>query len=328
MNLFSHSKNNSHANDSELPQWAQNFEKKFFRNFDLNKPWRTKALLQGITLLSQGNAPTHRLSVEGQPYDSHLLEVSPLYLRSRKLYLKFGGKFIATYSSNFRKMTSPLLLVPEIEYMPVTRELEWIASAPNKNNAHLTETLKAITNVFHEQNHRILWNIYPSPPKNLEGYHKYLNFAESLVIAADFALAHQISKKFGFFLSQAGINYQTGGGREFLLKSKQEYRTYLQAIAYATYLHLCLYPKKEAVKAISILFPTLQKEASKLVSRAYKLDKNFGGQTNLEWQKQFRKQTLLALSQPQREVLNLPNNPLDYAVAKEISENWLKMLGL
>src|SRR6266700_2607560 len=46
--------------------------------------------------------PWHRDEIRGQLFDRHLLRISPLYRRSRRLFRETGGKFVPDYMSKVR----------------------------------------------------------------------------------------------------------------------------------------------------------------------------------------------------------------------------------
>src|SRR5689334_21504189 len=85
-----------------------------------------------------------------QPYDEFLLEESSRYRLSRALYLSQDGSFRPVILSALRSLDSAALLENEIAYNPAASELGW-------RRKNTDETRSLVTNVFHEQSHRLLW---------------------------------------------------------------------------------------------------------------------------------------------------------------------------
>ena len=72
-------------------------------------------LRNGIRYLAQASAKIQKspLSLPEQPFDSYLLKKSFLFKRSRTLFKKQGGQFIATLVTSPRSLSSAILLRSE-----------------------------------------------------------------------------------------------------------------------------------------------------------------------------------------------------------------------
>ncbi len=291
-------------------------------------------LKRGIRLLaeSQDSLAKDALSLLEQPFDLHLLNCSSLYRRSRQIYLKQGGTFVPTLVSSPRTLSSAILLEQQIEYSPLERELIWSATNPiqSKNLDHLLLLRTYCSSLFHEQNHRILWKFLPScPPEgDLESLRRFLNFAESLVITLDMALADGLGLELGLLFYLTGVIYDPGSTIWLELSKKRDYRNYLQAAMYSTYLHLEFYSEDQILKIISALFPCLSRFAQRAAIRSMRLDPLFVQNTNLSWQKRNRNEIVRKLFRPGQPALVLPPDPMTYHQHYLIAEKWFERMGL
>jgi hypothetical protein len=293
-----------------------------------------QTLLKGVQILS-ANRPNkiHSQSLSGQPFDSHLLSLSAIYRRNRQLFLQSGGQFVPSFISSPRTLSSSALLTPEVEFSPIENEMAWAATDPiqKKNPEYLLELRTYATSLFHEQSHRILWTFLPSPPnepKNYSSLRQYLNFVESLVITLDMSLGDELGSSVACLFHHIGVTYDPGTEIKQVVTSKREYRNYLQAATYATYLNLEGYSFKDIEKAILFLFPNLGDLALRAVSRSCQLDRAFVEKTNPIWQKKYRKDVILHLCGSRRnpEPLQLSSDPLDNRVPYLWVEKWLDLL--
>ena len=250
-----------------------------------------------------GSKNPHLEPLPGQPFDAHLLNWSPLFQRSRELYLDGGGKFAPSLVSSARSLSSTILLEQRIEYSPIEQEFAWAAThrAESLNSDYLLKLRTYTTSIYHEQNHRILWRILPRPPATpllassstspvaspqiKAALRRYLNFAESLVVILDMALADHLGPRLASLFYLTGAIYDPGTTVLESVKSAREYRNYLQAALHATYLNLELYSPKDISQLISALFPTLGKLAQRAITRSLNLDRAFVENTNPTWQK-------------------------------------------
>lgn len=286
-----------------------------------------RSAITGLAKLQPKRLPQHH--VAEQPFDGLLLSMSPLYQRSRLLYLQSKGTYRSLLVSSPRTLSSPTLLEPLIQYSPVETEMLWAAIDPieRKNANHLLTLRTYVGSLFHEQNHRTLWTILPPPPKDAEGIRRYLNFAESLVISADMALGDELGPKIARKLYLTGTIYDPGTDVRSLKLSRREYRNYLHATAHATYLNLEFYDPEQIGRGIAALFPSLGKLSERATKRSGNLDRAFVWNTNPAWQRKHRDKVARALSSPQ-EKLVLPDDPMDNRLQYLLAEKWFEALGL
>lgn len=321
----------SHPN---RPSWAGRLEKKLGSKARGGVPRDKQAevLRQGISALAGVRSlGAGKRGLPEQPFDSHLLALSPLYRKSREIYLRGGGKFRAALVSSPRTLSSPILLEQMIEYSPIERELIWAATDPreSRNPARMLGLRTYSSSLFHEQSHRILWRMLPPPPVGSgPGLRRYLNFVESLVITLDMALGDELGPGLAATFYLSGVTYDPGTDvREGL--SRREYRNYLQAALHATYLTLEMYDPKRIPSAIVALFPMLGHElAERAAVRSTNLDRGFVTRTNPVWQKEHSPAVKRALSRLRGEPLVLDGDPMDNRQQYLLGEKWLAMFGL
>jgi hypothetical protein len=219
----------------------------------------------------------------------------------------------------------------------------WIATDPleKKNPSHLLQLRTYSTSVFHEQNHRVLWGLLPPPSAKHSDLHKYLNFAESLVVAADMALADELGYYPAKLFYLIGVTYHPGTQARKELGNARNYRNYLHAAIYATYLNLELYEAHEIKQAVHHLYPTLGEFADHALNRSLQLDRKFVEKTNPFWQHQHSKKvaTLAKVNHDKRNTkadsldiqaptLELPDDPLDNRLLYLWAEKWMDKLGI
>ena len=285
-------------------------------------------------------------SVPGYPFDSALLGLSPLYRRSRKQFLKLGGGFRPALVSSPRSLGSVSLLDDVIEYTPLESELRWGATDPLqlREKSYLSKVKFYGGSLFHEQNHRILWDVLPPSPvassksgksDSLQIRH-YLNFAESLVIALDFALGDELfplSEAFWQFHAcyDPGTSILRGASKP----SKREYRNYLHAVVVATYCTLEMYDPARIPEGVASIFPGQEDLARFAAERAVELDEKFVVTTNRIWQKRHAEGARKALSAPSRNKgtrrqapLVISEDPFDQREQYLIAEKWFELFGL
>ena len=255
-----------------------------------------KALQKAIQSLSREFTSKISLqAVDGQPFDSMLLALSPLYRKSRSLFLSQGGVLKSALISSPRTLSSSSLLTNTLEYSPIEKELLWSATDPRekRNFSHLLTLRSYISNLFHEQNHRILWSFLPYP-SSAEGLSKvkantqlrnYLNFVESLVVILDMALGDELGAKKAQQFHRAGVIYNPGSEIKLELRQKRQYRNYLQASLLATYLCLEHYDINRIPDVVSAQFPGFEAFAFRAASRSVQLDRKFVLETNPIWQR-------------------------------------------
>lgn len=275
------------------------------------------------------SSSSHKQALPGQPFDGLLLAKSALFRKSRTLYQQKKGKFVATLVSSPRTLSSPTLLENEIQYSPVDEELLWAATDPGeKEGIRLQRVRTYVCALFHEQNHRILWNLLPPCPKGHEGTRKYLNFAESLVVVADMALGDELGPKLAGALYLTGAAYDPGTHSSRLCRSRRDYRNYLQIAMLSTYLNLELYSPPRIAKAMKNLFPENPSLTRHATQRALRLDRKFITRTNPSWQKNHIRKVGKKLSQKKGEPLDLSTDPLDSRLQYIWTETWFDTLGI
>ena len=253
-----------------------------------------------------------------QPFDLHLLNWSDLYGRSRKLFRQLGGRFCPTYLSSRRSLSSPVLLEPIIQYSPMEREWVWLATdqVESKNPSQLLTFRSISTSIYHEQNHRILWKVLPPAPRRGLSLRRFLNFSEAIIITLDMALSDELGPRLATLFYLLGVTYDPGT----LIKehlSARDYRNYLQAVTYATYLNLECYSFEDIRSILRQLFPQLGSHLERTLSRSLRLDRQFIEVTNPVWQKRYASAAGKLLSDAHLKPLVLSDNPL---------ENWVSYL--
>jgi hypothetical protein len=319
--------------------WVKQFEKTW--NHTGVPPLRLqgKRLRKGIQLIcdlshSEMNKVVEPFSDEmvlsEQPFDRHLLKISPLYRKSRQLYIQSNGKYLATLITSPRTLSSSSLLDHQIEYSPIEREMIWSAIDPieSKHSNRLLELRTYASNVFHEQNHRILWNHLPPAPTEQAEVRRYLNFAESLVITLDMALGDELGPKLSSFFYLMGIHYDPGTTVRTELKQQRSYRNYLQAALYATYLHLECYDPEIISQVIRILYPNLPIFSARAANRSGNLDRAFILNTNLKWQRTHRKKVIEKLHHSKAPCLILSEELTDNRLQYLWGEKLFDLFGL
>lgn len=276
----------------------------------------------------------HALAVSDQPWDTELLAGAKLYRTSRKLYLQSGGVFRPALQSSARALGSASLLENLIEYSPIDSELQWALSAPRleERESVVLQLRRYATSLFHEQNHRVLWSkILPAPPPRVgPELYLYLNFAESLVVMLDDALADSLPVWQSSAAYTIGTLYGAPAKAAQLCKNRRHYRNYLHACAYSTYLTLGHYPESDSREIIQKLFSHLGPLAERAWIRSSALDAEFVGKTNPVWQARNARATLnvLRAGRAAQSPLRLPIDPIDNREAYLLTERTLDLFGL
>jgi len=269
---------------------------------------------------------TVRLALTEQPFDSLLLKLSPLYRLSRARYVEGGGTFVPSLVSSPRTLGSAILLEQRIEYSPIQSEMIWAAQQGSSD--YLLQLRTHLGSPFHEQNHRVLWRFLPPPPRSVSGVRKYLNFAESLVIATDMALGDALGEDLAAVFYLVGSIYDPGTSLRDLCPKRRDYRNYLHACAYATYLNLELYDPAKIPIAVEAQFPMLEGLARRAAARSGLLDRGFIMRTNVGWQRKHGAKVFAALARKGEAPLDLPDDPMDQRVQYFLAERWFDSMGL
>jgi hypothetical protein len=265
--------------------------------------------------------------LKGHPFDRLLLQNSPLYRKSRELFLQLGGTHTATLLSSPRSLGSLSLVHMEIQYSPLEEELLWTANDAYElkhRPERLLDLRTWVTSLFHEQNHRILWNVLPPvPTRNEEALRQYFHFAESLVVMLDMALADRLEAQIAQSLYQVGAIYDPGTELERQLKKTDRKRSglfhknALHAAQEATFLNLELCEPQEIQFFLGSLFPAdafpkipkTPPGLERAIARALRLDRQFVEQTNPEWLVRHAKKAALQLSQLQKQQMKNAKEP-------------------
>jgi len=267
----------------------------------------------------------HPLALPGQAFDSFFLRESRLYKKSRELFLAQKGVHEARLSSSPRSLSSPVLLENRIQYSPTQDELLWIATdrGERKNDEGLLRVVRYSTSVFHEQSHRILWELLPLPKDTTPaGLRRYLNFIESLVVGIDMALGDELGPKLSAVGYLSGTLYDPGTYAEFA--DKREQRNYLQVAIRATYLALESYSSPKVARQMSswlpLWIPSLPKEAAlHAVKRALRLDDAFIEVTNPAWQKKYLRTFGAYIASRKKK---FPKKKSDFEISPD-PDNWI-----
>jgi hypothetical protein len=271
------------------------------------------------TLASALPARATQFELQEQPFDRLLLTGSRIYRRSRELYLQYGGAFRPSLVSTPRTLSSVTLIQPLIQYSPIESEYIWSATDPGErtNLAHLMTLRTYAISPAHEQNHRILWQQLPPPPTDRDGLRRYLNLAESMVVALDMAIGDELGPELARVFYLAGVIYDPGTDiRKARGMTPRMYRNYLHAVMYATYLHLEFYSKKGIAKAVRALFANLPDEIlERALNRSGNLDPMFVQVTNPAWQEQHGKTAGRGLQKRGVPRLELPEDPMNSRLA-------------
>ncbi len=276
------------------------------------------------------------LAIYEYPFDLQLLSLSSLYRESRKQYLELGGRFHPRIASTMRSLSAQDLFADEIDYSPAATELAWFAANvedvydPAEEVAAL-EHFNVIS-VFHEQNHRILWRLLPPAPQGEHLLRRYLNFAESLVVMLDLALADQVGSKLSPAFERMKVIYRSGRASKKWSSSKQVYRNYLAATQLATYLILEMIDTSDVSVAVNYVLPGQAHLNREAVARAFDISELFTRITNPHWQERYWRRARSSLAKIHRDSddieLVLPRDPLDLDQELAIAHHVLNEFGL
>jgi hypothetical protein len=278
-----------------------------------------------------------RLALESlieQPFDDLLLTLSPLYQQSRRAFLQLSGHFYPALLSSARALSSAELLEPRITYTPLESELLWTALDPREPPERLLELRSYCTHVFHEQNHRRVWSLLPPLPTASGALRRALNFAESLVIAADLLLSQELGPQASESFYAAGVLYHPHAGVLDTFPRPLQgagciraFKNTVHAVIQTTYLHLEGYTPSQIRKVLSLLFGSVLSPEHQLdcLELGLRLDQQFVERTNPFWQNQHRnhlKRRFAGATDP----LILPTDPLDNRLLYLWAERWLTEL--
>jgi hypothetical protein len=294
--------------------------------------------LEDVRLLSSLPASKRNRAIvlDEYPFDVQLLTMSRLYRESRKAYLTLGGTFSKKLSSTMRSLSAQDLFKNEIEYSPSFTEMLWF-----KDNfddcvdpeAELQALIRfSDISLFHEQNHRVLWQLLPPPPTAQRDFLRYLNFAESLVVMLDAALGDELGKKQSPVFERMKVIYRDGGEDRWFAESKEKYRKYLLSFLTATYYSLELIHADDIFGAINYVFPGQKKLNRDAVRRSFGLNELFVVVTNPTWQERQWKSARSKLkkihAKSDEDPLYLPEDPLDIEEVLYVARDVFDFFGL
>jgi hypothetical protein len=301
-------------------------------------PSQIALFLKDIRTLSK--LPTARryskLALYEYPFDRQLLSLSAVYRESRSQYLELGGRYSPRIASTMRSLSAQDLFANEIDYSPAETELTWFAN----NVQDVYDPAEEVTalerfnviSVFHEQNHRILWRLLPPAPKEQRALGRYLNFAESLVVMLDLALADQVGAKLSPAFERMKVIYRAGSVSKKTSSSKTAYPKYLVAAQYATYLILEMVDPDDIPKALDYVLPGQKQVNREAIQRAFDISELFTRITNPQWQDRYWNAASTKLSKMHRgsksSALNLPKDPVDFFKEFDLTKFVLAQFGL
>lgn len=253
------------------------------------------------------------------PFDSQLISTSVLYRKSREAYFKLGGQYTPTVVSTMRSLSTHDLFQNNIEYTPIHSEISWLHFHA-KSFPDTYDQVKSIKHfhdisIFHEQNHRIIWKLLPPAPIDKDHVRRYLNFAESLVVCLDLALADHVDGKLSKIYERMSLFYRPAGPVSLKKLSKKDYRRYLLSAFCATYYCLERLHHDDILKAVNYVLPENKKFNRQAVTRGLELNQDFTEITNPQWQEIYWQSAAAKLSDihkgSKKPVLFLPEDPLN-----------------
>lgn len=250
---------------------------------------KLKGILNDLNHLNSIPTPNAyaKLNLADCPFDLQLLNLSSLYRRSRRRYLKIGGTFSAKLCSGLRGLSRQDLFENKIDFTPVSDEINWFREIGHHMpdaEAHFDSLCRFFRiSIYHEQNHRILWALMPSPPNDAAAFRRYLNFAESVIITLDLALGDQIAPKYWSPLLRLNLLYRPGSKIAISKFGRTTYRRYLSALCIATYCTLEQTHRSTTRKVLRTLFSELVDDTDRILQRALELDHSFVKHTNPGW---------------------------------------------
>lgn len=259
-----------------------------------------------------------KLALPEYPFDNRLLNISPLYRKSRRFYYELGGRFAPKLCSTMRALSAQDLFKDEIDFSPAFSEMQWFSSharvLPDAESELAALRQFSDISLFHEQNHRVIWRLLPPPPDERIDLRRYLNFAESLVVTLDLALGDELGKELSLGLENLNVIYRPGGNNPWRT-SKKEYRRYLLAVLTATYFILEKVDSRDLLKAVDFLFPGQKAINKAAVRRSGELNEHFVYVTNPNWQELYWQSAAKKLQKIHRQskmaAFYLPEDPLD-----------------
>jgi len=281
-------------------------------------------------------ATLQKFFLKEYPFDPQLISLSNLYRTSRAEYYKLGGTYTPSVVSTMRSLSTHDLFKNEIEYTPAFSEILWL----HENVQNMPDSVQQLNSIkhfhdisiFHEQNHRIIWKLLPPAPTDKSNLRRYLNFAESLVVCLDLALADEVDAKLSKVCERLSLFYRPAGSANLKKLSKKEYRQYLLSAFYATYCCLEQIHHEDILKAVNYVLPENKKINRQAVTRGLELNQDFTEVTNPQWQEIYWQSAAIKLSAihqgSKAPVLFLPEDPLDLENELKIVEQVFDFFGI
>lgn len=305
---------------------ATSFEKKYDPKTDLSHKTKASNMNQGIRIVYKNydKLKEHPLEVKNQIFDRFMLYSYPLYLKSRQLAIENDCKFEHIHSDIAFQLIENTLLTKRIQIVPLENECRWAAfDLQYKNSLHIMHVLHNISSVFHEQNHRILWSLLPKCSQGGRALKNYLNFAESMTMTLDYALAHKIQPKMAWFLQLIGVSYRGAHFRKHS-NDKKNYSDFLVAFCIGQLMYFDFYKKRDVKKFLKEKFPNQADIISDAVDMAFTIESEFNTETNHQWQMKYKKDCEKFLVRKSKNTLNLSNIEKSFDELKIIIEKILK----
>lgn len=254
------------------------------------------------------------------PLDSRLLSLSPLYLKSRKEYLALGGRYHPRVCSTMRSLSAQDLFANSIDYSPSESELIWFCENAQDvfDPGNEIESLNRFSeiSVFHEQNHRVIWQLLPPAPKGQSDLRRYLNFAESLVVVLDLVLGDELGVKYSRLFEEIKVIYRSGGRGPWMKRNHKQNRDYYLALFLATYYLLEMMNPEDIFPALNYVLPGQRSLNRAVTERSLELSERFTRITNPQWQERYWRLAQKKLAKLHRGSvggeLYLPEDPLDF----------------
>jgi len=277
------------------------------------------------------------LVLDAYPFDDQLLRLSRLYRASRHMYLRSGGRHTPSLYSTSRSLSRNDLFANDLEYAPARAEVMWfkdhfheLAPADAEAEAEALIRFNDIS-LFHEQNHRLIWNLLPPAPSDKAHLCRYLNFAESLAITLDVALADEAGE-LSTPLQRMNLLYRRESENRWRERSRAEYRRYLVSVTYATYCMLELVAADDLDKALDYVFPGQRRINRDAVACSLTLHEPFAMGTNPRWQARHWESAAAQLARLHAKStarpLHLPADPLDVGAELRHVKHILARFGL
>jgi hypothetical protein len=144
----------------------------------------------------------------------------------------------------------------------------------------------------------------------------------------DMALGDELGHGVSVFFYLTGVTYDPGTD---ILKdglTAREYRNYLHACSYATFLKLEFYSDEDIRKAVEHLYPQNKKILDRAIKRALRLDNAFVQITNPMWQEAQLPVFTRRMGSSSSKALQVPRDPLENHLHYLWAERWFDLFKL